>query len=172
MALLHAHSLIHTRCVVSKLAVVRIPFFLIMSQTCAAKITRNLSAGGEQADISVCFDCFIGGKSSMTHWVWTEPRTGWTNYSGLDNVSNTNSHAKNSSRRGKTRLSIGCDNYNFPTATLSKAREMQFFSDSLGLISVFVQYCCNCVQKAKRYSKVTGSADLRKRLLNVTWASN
>lgn len=49
----------------------QIACLLITSQTCAAKITRNLSAGGEQADISVCFDCFISGKSSVTHRVWT-----------------------------------------------------------------------------------------------------
>lgn len=51
-------------------SVVQFTCFLIASQTCAAKITRNLSVtGGEPADISVCFGCFISGKSSMTHRV-------------------------------------------------------------------------------------------------------
>lgn len=70
------------------------------------------------------------GSSSMTHRVWTEPRTGWTNYSGLDNVSNTSSQAKNSrlgGEREKIWPYIGCDDYNFLTGFLSKALNLQGF---------------------------------------------
>lgn len=69
----------------------------------------SVSTGGEPTDISVCFGVFISGKNSMTYQGWSEPRTGWTNYSGLDNVSNTASRAKNSSLKEKTFTSIGCD---------------------------------------------------------------
>lgn len=108
----------------------RIDYFLIPSWTRTPKLTSILSiAGGEHAVIPVCLGCFISGKSSMTHRIWTQPRTGWTNYSILDNVSNTNSHAKNS-RLGegkKTWLSIGCDHYNFLSGFLSKALHFKCF---------------------------------------------
>lgn len=102
-----------------------------LSSAFEPKFSSILSiAEGENVNISVCLGCFICGKSNMTHWGWTKPRTGWTNYSGLDNVSNTDSEAKNSSLRGKN-LSIGCDHYNFQIGTLSKPLGFKFlFSQS------------------------------------------
>lgn len=86
-------------------------------------------------------------KAAWRTGFWTEPRTGWTNYSGLDNVSNSNSRAKkkkNSSLRRKKKKPecplavitiISCQRLQnspvmFFTAVCGKSKhcETQFFS--------------------------------------------
>lgn len=96
------------------------------------KINPNLSiSGGKPADISVCSDCFICGKSSMTHRVLNRAQDRLNQLLGpwqrvqQQQPGKKKKFQPEKERKKKPWMSIGCDNYNF----LSKAPK--FTSDVL-----------------------------------------